>query len=120
MNEIRPPEESYSDRLQNPEEEKMDRDTEMEEVMRESMVEYERYLADENLRRERDRIEKYSGDCMVQKAVLLMIKYKLKMVEKTEVSEILMKLRDEGNMEAIYRYLQRHKVLPANYIGIFL
>tara|TARA_B100000579_G_C22564106_1_gene725819 strand:+ start:216 stop:578 length:363 start_codon:yes stop_codon:yes gene_type:complete len=120
MEEIRSPEESYTDRLQHPDEAPLERDLEMESAMIASMKEYEEHLANDKLRKERDRIKKYAGDCVIQKAVLLMIDYKLNLKEKSEVSSFMSVLLAEGRLEDVYRYLEKHIILPANYIGIFL
>ena len=120
MDEIRAPSASYTDRLQHPSEAPLERDMEMESAMLASMKEYEEHLANENLRKQRDRMKKYAGDCIVQKAVLMMIDYKLKMKERSEVCEIMNELRSEGRLEDVYRYLDNHAIFPENYIGTFL
>ena len=120
MDEIRAPTASYTDRLQHPDDVPLDRDFEMESAMFASMKDYEEHFSNDKLRKQRDRMKKYGGDCIVQKAVLMMIEYKLNVKEKSEVCDIMKELRSEGMLEEVYRYLERHEILPENYIGIFL
>ena len=111
------PKETYSDQLLDSMLPMQERYVEMENAIADSQREYEKYLADEIIRKERDKILRYSGDCPIQKAIVLMLNYRLGQVEKQVVEEYLKLV----NKELLFKYINSHKCsITGSYIGNFI
>lgn len=114
---MEPPKETYSDQLLDPMLPMQERDIEMENAIADSQREYEKYLADELIRKERDKILRYAGNCPIQKAIVLMLNYKLGQVEKPVIEEYLKIV----NKKLLLKYINSHKCsITESYIGNFI